>query len=57
MDVPHGMRLIQPAPRQRAGSWIPAVVHPPPDCWLSSIANNKDIEQLVPVQALLSKVF
>jgi hypothetical protein len=53
----HGMRLIQPAPHQRAGSWIPAVVHPLSGCWLSSKANNKDIQQLVPVQALLSKAF
>ncbi len=57
MGVPHGMRLIQPAPHQRAASWVPAVVHPLPGCWLSSIANNKDIQQLVPVQALSSKVF
>jgi hypothetical protein len=44
-------------PHQGVGSWIPAVAHPPPDRWLSSIANNEDIQQLISAQALLPNVF
>ena len=46
--------------RDPAGQWesgLKAATCPRLSCWLSSIANSKDIQPLVPVQALLSKVF
>ena len=46
--------------RDPAGQWgsgLKAATCQHLSCWLSSISDEQDIQQLVPVQALLSKIF